>query len=133
MKKIVEFKEQNCYIPLPGMCFIKCFTCFTNKDYMEGFRNLFRNEKYGSKIMISARTQPFCWKYDIYIDCFDGMGIDLRNITRGNTSLYIYNNQFCLIWKSNGISFNQAIEEVKLNFEVVDKYISDKHVKGLFN
>ena len=39
----------------------------------------------------------------------------------------------CLIWKSNGISFNQAIEdELKPNFKVVDNVISDKHVGGFF-
>ena len=37
----------------------------------------------------------------------------------------------CLIWKSNGISFNQVIEdELKPNFKVVDKDISDKDVKS---
>ena len=37
-------------------------------------------------------------------------------------------NHFCLVWKSIAISFNKAIEESKLNFKVVDKVISDKHV-----
>ena len=45
--------------------------------------------------------------------------------------MFIYNNHFCLIWKSNGISFNQVIEnELKPNFKVVDNVISDKHIKG---
>ena len=36
----------------------------------------------------------------------------------------------CLIWKSNGFSFNQTIEnELKPNFKGVDYFISDKHVK----
>ena len=44
--------------------------------------------------------------------------------------MIIYNNHFSLIWKSNGISFNQVIEvELKPNFKVVDNVISHKHVK----
>ena len=36
----------------------------------------------------------------------------------------------CLIWKSDGISFDRAIKELKDNFKVVDNVISDKHVKS---
>ena len=81
--------------------------------------------------MTSARIQPFCGKYDNNIGCFDGTRIKPGNITQRNTSLFIHNNHFCLIGKSNGISFNQAIEnELELNFKVVDDVISDKHVES---
>ena len=54
-----------------------------------------------------------------------------RNITQRNTSLFKYNIHFCLIRKSNNISFNQVIEdELKPNFKVVDNVLSDKHVKS---
>ena len=42
----------------------------------------------------------------------------------------MYKNHFCLNRKSNAISFNKAIEELKLNFKVVNNVISDKHVKS---
>ena len=42
----------------------------------------------------------------------------------------MHKNHFCLIWKSNEISFNQAKEELKNNFKVVDSVISDKHVES---
>ena len=42
----------------------------------------------------------------------------------------IHNNHFCLIWKSDGISFDKAIKELKDNFRLVDKVISDKHVES---
>ena len=80
--------------------------------------------------MTSARIQPFCKKYNINIGCFDGARINPRNLTQRNTLLFIYNNQFCLIWKSDGISFEKAITELKDNFKVVDNVISDKHVKS---
>ena len=84
--------------------------------------------------MTSARIQPFCGKYNINIGCFDGTRINPRNLTQRDTSFFIYNNHFCLIWKSNGISFNQVIEnELKPNFKVVDNVISDKHVKSFIN
>ena len=41
-----------------------------------------------------------------------------------------HNNILCLIWKSQNISLNKAIEELKTNFKVVDSVISDKHVKS---
>ena len=44
--------------------------------------------------------------------------------------MFIYNNHFCLIWKSDGISFDKALKELKDNFKVVDIVISDKHVKS---
>ena len=68
--------------------------------------------------MTSARIQPFCRKCNIDIGSFDGTRISLRSITQRNTSLFIYNSHFCLIWKSNIISFNQVIEdELKPNFK----------------
>ena len=39
-------------------------------------------------------------------------------------------NHFCLIWKSDGVSFDKAIKELKDNFKIVDNVISDKHVKS---
>ena len=44
--------------------------------------------------------------------------------------MFICSNHFCLIWKSDGISFDKAIRELKDNFKVVDNVISDKHVKS---
>ena len=38
----------------------------------------------------------------------------------------MHQNHFCLKWKSNGISFNKAIEELKINLDVVDNVIYDE-------
>ena len=46
--------------------------------------------------------------------------------------MYLYNNQFCLIWKRENISFNQAIKELKDNFKLVDNYITEENVKSQF-
>ena len=110
MQEIVEYHGHNCYRPTSGMCFIKCNNYFTKKDYTEEFLTFIRSEERRSNVMTSARIQPFCKKHNINIGCFDGTRINPRNFTQRNTSLFINNNHFCLIWKSEGISFNQVRE-----------------------
>ena len=112
------------------MCLFKYINYFTKKDYTDEFITFIRTEQRRSNVMTSARNQPFCRKHNINIGCFDGTRINPRNLTQRDTSLYIYNNHFSLIWKSNGMSFNQAIKELEDNFKVVDNVISDKHVKS---
>ena len=80
--------------------------------------------------MTSARVQPFCRKHNINIGCYDGFRVCPRNITQRNTALNIQNNHFCLFWKSDGVSIDEAIQELKDNFKVVDNVLSDKHVKS---
>ena len=53
-------------------------------------------------------------------------------VTNRDTALYLYNNHFCLIWKSQGVSFNQANNELKANFKTVDNYITEKNVNSHF-
>ena len=38
------------------------------------------------------------------------------NVTNRDNALFLYNNPFCFIWKSEGVSFKQAIKELKDNF-----------------
>ena len=80
--------------------------------------------------MTSARNEPFCRKYKINVGYYDGFSVYPRNITVRKIALKIHINHFCLIWKSNGISFDKAIKELKDNFRVIDNIISDKHVRS---
>ena len=131
MQEIVEYHGKNCYIPTSGMCFNKCINYFTKKDYTEEFLTFIRSEQRRSNVMTSARVGSFCRKHNINIGCFDGTRINPRNITQRDTALKIYNNHFCLIWKSDRTSFKQVIEnELKPNFKGVDNVISEKHVKS---
>ena len=127
---IVEYIGNNCYIPTSGNCFIKCNNYFTKRDYTEEFLPFIRTEQRRSNVMASARIQPFCRKYNINIGCYDGFRVCPRNFTQRNTALKIHNNHFCLIWKTDVISFDRAIKELKDHFKVVDSVISDKHVKS---
>ena len=124
----VEYTGNICFIPTSDNCFIKCNKYLTGKDYTEEFLTFLRTEKYQSGVMASARIQPFCKKYNINIGCFDGTRINPRTIRRGIIALKIQNKRSPLIWTTNDNSFNQALKELKLNFEVVDSVISDKHV-----
>ena len=44
----------------------------------------------------------------------------------------MYNIHFCLIWKTNGFSFEKAIEELKTIFKSVDNIISIQNVDKYF-
>ena len=128
---IVEHIGNNCYSPTSGNCFIKCMKYFTKKDYTQEILTFIRTEQRRSNVMTSARIQPFCRKYNINIGYNVGFRVYPRNIIQRDIALKIHNIHFCLIWKSNNISFNQVIEsELKPNFKVVDNVISDKHVKS---
>ena len=127
---IVEHIGNNCYIPTSGKCFINCINYFTKKDYTEEFLTFIRTTQRRSKVMTSARVQPFCRKQNINMGCYDGFRVCPINITQRNTALEIHNNHFCLIWKTNGICFDGAVKQLKDNFRVVDNVISDKHVKS---
>ena len=129
----VAYIGNNCYIPTSGNCFIKCINYFTKKDYTEEFLTFIRTEQRRSNVMTSARVQLFCRKHNIIIGRYDGFRVCPRNITQRNKALKIHNNHFCLIRKSDGVSFDKAIKELKDNFKVVDNVISDKHVKSYIN
>ena len=105
---IVEYIGNNCYIPTSGICFIKCINYFTKKIYTEEFLTFIRTEQRRSNVMTFARVQPFCIKQNINIGCYDGFRVYPRNITHRKTALKIHNIHFCLIWKSDSISFDRA-------------------------
>ena len=112
------------------MYFIKYINQFTKKRLYRRILDFIRTEQRRPNVMTSARIQPFCRKYIINIGCFDGTRIIPRNFNQRNTSLFIYSHHFCLIWKSDGISFDKAINRLKNNFKVGDNVIADKHVKN---
>ena len=80
--------------------------------------------------MTSARVQPFCRKNNINIGCFDGFRVCPRNLTERNTALKTHENHFCSFWKSEGISFDKELKELKDNFKDIVNVISDKHDKS---
>ena len=62
--------------------------------------------------MTKARFQPFCRAKNVNLGYFDGTRVFPRSVTDRDNALFLFNNKFCLIWKSDGVSFNQVIKEL---------------------
>ena len=82
--------------------------------------------------MTKARIQPFCRASNFNLGYFDGVRLFPRSVTEINIALYLYNNHFCLIWKSENVSFNQAVKELKDNIKKVDNYNFEKNLNSHF-
>ena len=63
--------------------------------------------------MTMARIQPCLRKLGINLGYCNGKENWPRKIIERNTASFLNSNHFCLIWKSEGVSFNHAIKEFK--------------------
>ena len=109
--EMVEYQGNNCFIPTKRYCFIKCNNFLTGDDYKQQYLDFIRNEQRRSIFMTKARIQPLCRANNINLGYFDGDGVFPRSVTNQKIALFLYNIHFCLIWKSEGVSFNQAQKE----------------------
>ena len=82
--------------------------------------------------MTKARSQPFSRGNNNNLGYYDGERVFPRAVTERNNALFLYNIHFCLIWNSEGISFNQVKKELKDNFKIVHNYITEDNVKSHF-
>ena len=82
--------------------------------------------------MTKARIQPCLKKLGINLGYYNDDRVFPRSVTNRDSALYLYNNHFCLIWKSKNVNFNQAIKELKDIFKIVDNYITDENVNSHF-
>ena len=128
----IENRGTNCFIPTKGYCFVKCNNFLTGQEYKQQYLDFFRKEKKRSNIMTKAGIQPFCKANNNNLGYYDGERVFPRSVTQKNNSLFLYNNHFCLIWKSECVSFNLAIEELKENFKIVDNFITEENVNSHF-
>ena len=55
-----------------------------------------------------------------------------RSGTDGNKVLFLHSNHFCLIGNSEGVSFIQAIKQLKGNFKIVNNSIPEENVSCHF-
>ena len=55
-----------------------------------------------------------------------------RNTTERIRAMFSYNNHFCLVWKSEGVTFDKAVEELISKFINVDNCLSQDNVSGYF-
>ena len=82
--------------------------------------------------MTKARIQPFCRANNINLGYYNEDRVFPRSVTERNKALYLHNNHFCVIWKSENVSFKDAIRELKENFKIVDNYITEENVNSHF-
>ena len=129
-KIIVEYQGNICYIPTKRYCFVKCINYLTGQDYKQQYLDFIRNESRRSNVMTKARIQPFCKANNINLGYYNNDRVFPRSVTNRDSALYLLNNHFCLIWKSEGISFKDAIKELKDNFKIVDNYITEENVNS---
>ena len=61
--------------------------------------------------MTEARIQPFCKSNNNNLGYYNEDRVFPRSVTNRNIALFLFNNHFCLIWMSEGVSCNQAIKE----------------------
>ena len=63
--------------------------------------------------MTMARFQPFSRAKNFNLGYLDGTRVFPSLVTQRKNALFPHNNHFCSIWKSEGVSFNQARRELK--------------------
>ena len=130
--EVFEYRGNNRFIPTKGYCFVKCVNYLTGQDYKEQYLDFIRSETRRSNIMTKARIQPFCRANNISIGYFDGERVFPRSVTKRDSALFLYNKHFRLICKSQGIRFNQSIQELRDNFKMVDNYVTEENVNSHF-
>ena len=131
-KIIIDYQGNNCFIPTKRYCFVKCINYLTGQGYKQQYLDFIWNEKRRLNLMTMARIQPCLRKLGIDLGYYNGDRVFPRSVANTDSALYLYNNHFCLIWKSQGVSFNQAIQELKNNFKIVDNYVTDENVNSHF-
>ena len=130
--EITEYRGKNCDISTKGYCFVKVFKFSTGQVYKQQYLDFIRNQKRRTNIMTMARIQPCLRKLVIDLGYYNGDTFFPRTVKNRDSALYLNNNHFSLIWKSEGVSFNQAIKELKDNFKIVDNYITEEYVNSHF-
>ena len=127
-----EYRGNKCFIPTKGYCFVKCINFLTGQEYKQQYLDFIRSEQRRSYIKTKARIQPFCRANNIRLGYYNEDRVFPRTVTNRDRALYLYDNHFCLISKSQSVSFNQTFQELKDNFKMVDNYITEENVNSHF-
>ena len=80
--------------------------------------------------MTTARIQHLCNAPFSNLGFFDRKRVNRRAGAERNKALVLGDNHFCLNWRPQCISCKEAIEEVKVNFKIVDNFISHDNVNN---
>ncbi|ESO91507.1 hypothetical protein LOTGIDRAFT_153949 [Lottia gigantea] len=119
LKKINEYKGENCYIPSDGYSFIKCVNHFMNKDLTKEFQdfvNRFQKAK-RKGVMTVKRVKIFNDRFNTNFQIYNPkdshfkpryVNIDLDWV------FYLHKEHFCLIRRNNKAL---GIKEIEDNYD----------------
>ena len=79
--------------------------------------------------MTKARIQRFCTTHNFDIGCFNGREVYPRSIVERIKAFSLYIYHFCLIWKSDSLSFSKAIKKLKSKYKIVNNSLLFDKVK----
>ena len=128
--KLLNIEEIIALYQQKDIVLLNVVNFLTGQDYNQQYLDFIRSEQRRSNIKTKARIQPFCRVNKINLGYYDSERVFPRSVTDRNNALFSYKNHFCIIWKSEGVSFNQAIKELK--DKIVDNYITEENVHSQF-
>ncbi|ESO94754.1 hypothetical protein LOTGIDRAFT_161002 [Lottia gigantea] len=122
LKKINEYKGENCYIPGDGYCFIKCVNHFMNKDLTKEFKDLKEFEKIINRFQKAKRKGVMTvGRIKLFNDQFNtnfqickpkDSYFQPRYVNRDLDCFYfLHKEHFCLIRRNNKALGIKEIEE----------------------
>ena len=126
--KLLNIEEIIVLFQLKNYCFFKCINFSTGEDYKQQYLDFIKSEKRRSINMAMARIKSCLKSLGIQLGYYNRKEIYPRTICKKDEGLFLYNIHFCLIWKSEGIAFNIAIDELKATFIIVDNFIIEENV-----
>ena len=130
-KKIVEYRENLCYIPEENECFRKCLEYKYKKNFSQQNCEFIKESLRNKNITTSAKIQPFCKKQNTNLGVYNPKQQEIlpRWVTERRICLFIPKNHFCVIRKTEKTNFTDAIEELEKNFEYQPNHITNNILK----
>ena len=96
-------------------------TRLTVKKFKDSNRNeIHRDDKRRRNEMTKATIQPFWNAYKMNIGYFNGNEVCPKSVIEKDEAVFPYNDLFSLIWKTGGVSVDEAIEKCKWKFTFIN-------------
>ncbi|ESO85875.1 hypothetical protein LOTGIDRAFT_167626 [Lottia gigantea] len=117
LKKINEYKGENCFIPSDGNCFIKCVNHFMNKDLTNEFQDFVNSFQKSNRkgVMTSARISEFNKKFNTYFQIYmpKHRHFQPKKVSEElDWVFYLHKEHFCLIRRNNKTLGIKEIENI---------------------
>ena len=117
---ILEYEDENCYIPSGNGCFLKCIKYIFKKDFSMEYFDFKQSFKRRTNVMRRCRIPEFRERYKIDIGIHDPKSKRIlpRNVKQRELCVHIHKNHCCVIWKKKrkDSSIN-GVDEMDKNFK----------------